>query len=294
MRAHAARQIPRRAVSRRSRPDVAARFHHGPLTARRNCDAADVAAHVDELWSNLRPIAGNRDVDRAALAACQVEQIQIRAVLKNNLALTVRAGPDRRPLDVELRELRDLPVFFADPVVRPDVEAVFRSRVGHVVKHVAVPHRLRVGPRPAGDALGAVVLQVEQPDVGRHAAAITLPGAVIRGVQGVRQPLAVGADGRVRSIGHGQFLGQTAAGCDREELCHAREGRFGVREEYQPAVRRKVAQILGRRVVRHTKGHATGHRQRVQIGIAVIVSHERDCLPVAAEARKRLHAGRTG
>ena len=47
-----------------------------------------------------------------------------------------------------------------------------RTAVGQVVELAGVPHRERVGAGPVGDALRRVVLEMEQPDVGRHSTAV--------------------------------------------------------------------------------------------------------------------------
>jgi hypothetical protein len=166
---------------------------------------------------------------------------------------------------------------------------VGRAVVGEVVELVALPHRLRVRAFEGGGPLRGMVLQVEEPDVGRHAAAVALPRAVVGGVRRVREPFAGGRDRAEGPVGNGELLGEAALRRDDEHLrLSVAPGEAAVEEE-ELAVRRPVAEDLARRVVRDAVRHAARHGERVDVAVAVVIADEGDRLPVRAEAREALH-----
>jgi len=168
---------------------------------------------------------------------------------------------------------------------RPDVQAVLRTLVGDVVDGVPVPHRLGVGAFPIGDALGGVVLQVEEPDIGGHAAAVALPGAGVGGVGCVGQPGAIGVDGAVGAVGHRKDGGLAACRGNRVELGLAAGGPPGRRgEDELLAVGGPVAEDLTTGVVCHARSDAAGDGNRVQVAVSVVVADEGDGL-ISGEKR---------
>ncbi|MFM8873225.1 MAG: sigma factor, partial [Phycisphaerales bacterium] len=124
--------------------------------------------------------------------------------------------------------------------------------VAQVVERRALPHRERVDPLVVGGAARLAGIQVVGPDVRLHAAAVALPRAVVDRVRRVRQPLAVGADGAVGAVGHGERLGQAAALGDAVEPRGAGDPLHAAGGEDQRAVVRPLVEHLARRVTRST------------------------------------------
>ena len=220
--------------------------------------------------------------------------MQIGAVLVDDLAPAVRARADRGPLDVVVGIVGELLVLVAGDVVAPEVEPMRRARIRQVVERLAVPHGQRVGPLPVGDLARRVLGQVEEPDVGGHAAAVALPGAMVPRVRGVGEPLAVGADRAYATVGHRQLAVQTATRRHGEELLRARVVVHASREVDQPIVGRPAGEDLGHGVVRHPERHAPGRGHGVEIAVAGVVAHERDGRAVRAELGIALLARRAG
>ena len=249
------RQIASRALRRRQRPNVAAGFDECALAGGGDVPGSQVLAHVHLLGANLRAGAGYGYFDGSRLPAGQVEQEQVAAVLVDDLASAVRSRADRRPFDVEVRSVSDLHALLAGDVIRPNVQTVRRAGVAQVVHFVAVPHWLGVGAFPVGDLLRRVILEVEEPNVGGHSAAVAFPSAVIARVRRIRKPLAIGTDGAVSAVGHGQLSGQPALRGHGEQLRLAPQAGKAVAEIQQLAIRRPVAERFGRGVMRHAVGH---------------------------------------
>jgi hypothetical protein len=196
------------------------------------------------LRTQARARAGDRDDDGARFRGREVEQDELRAVLEDDLAGALRPGADRGPLHVLVAVGRHLAALPARGVVDPDVLPVRRAFVGEVVELVALPHRLRVRTFPVRDLARGVALQVEQPDVRLHAAAVALPRARVDRVRRVREPLAARADRAERAVGNGELLGQAALRRDGEELDLAVAPGEAVREEQELPVGRPVREHL--------------------------------------------------
>src|SRR5690606_33464728 len=135
------------------------------------------------------------------------------------------AGPGAHggPLDIVGGEGGALGALAGARVVGPEVEAVLGPAVGEGVDGVGGPHGGGVGALPVGHLLGFVGLEVEEPDIGGHAAAVALPGPEVARVGRIGEPLSVGADGALGAVGDGERVVLAAVGGDGEELCLARE-----------------------------------------------------------------------
>src|SRR5690606_17024547 len=211
-------EVAGRAVLGGEGPDVAARDGRDALAAGRDRPVGDLRVDLARLRAEGGTVARDEDVDGGVAAVGAVEAVELRAALEDDLAAPVRAGAHRGPLHVVVGEGGALLALAGARVVRPEVQSVLGARVGEVEDRVARPHGDGVGAFPVGHLLGFVGLQVEKPDVGRHAAAVALPGAEVARVGRVGEPLAVGADRSLRTVGHGEFLVLAAVGLDGEEL----------------------------------------------------------------------------
>ena len=288
----AAGQVARRAVLGRQRPDVAAGRDRGPLTAGRDAPGHDVVGGIGDLGPRVDGVAGDVDLDRARLVATQVQQPQLGADLEHDLALALVARAHRRPGDVVVLEVGDLPPLVVEQVVAPDVQAVLLAGVRQVIERRVVPHRLRIGALPIGDLAGAVVLQVEQPDVAGVAAAVALPGAAVAVERRVGQPVPVRTDRAEGAVRHRQRRRHAAVGRHGHQAGLATETGEAAGVVEQPPVRQPVVEGLARRVVGQAHGRAAGLLHGVDVAVAFVVPDEGDGLAVGAEAREGLLPGR--
>ncbi len=214
-------------------------------------------------------------------------------MLEDDLARSLRARSDRRPFHVEIGVGRDLTALVGRRIVGPDVEVVRRTVVGEVVELVLLPHRLRVGALPCRDAARGVALQMEEPDVGRHAAAVALPRARVGGVRRVREPFTARRDRAECTVGHGELFGEAALGRDGEKLHFAVATCESVVEEEELPVGRPIGEDFTDGMVGDARRHAARDGERVEVAVAVVVADEGDRLAVRAEARERFGSRRT-
>ena len=165
--------------------------------------------------------------------------------------------------------------------------------VAQVVHRAPVPHRQRVGAFPFRDAPRLARLHVEEPHIGRHAAAIALPGAVVGRVRGVGEPLARLVERAVRAVGNRQHRGQPARCGDGVELRGAREAVDSARHEDETrAIGRPVTEAFDRGVMRHALRDAALRRDRVEVETLVVVAAEGDRSSIGREAGRALEAAR--
>ena len=218
------------------------------------------------------------------------------AMLHDHLGWGAVVRSDGGPLDVMDRELGDLACLSGLEVVAEHVEhvALLGAVVGQVVDLAAVPHGERVGALPVGDAARLARLEVDEPHVGGHAAAVALPGAVVGGVRRVGHPLAGAVDRAVGAIRDRQRRRQPALDRHGVEFLRAREAleRRGHDDETL-AIGRPVAEAFGRGVMRDALRDAAGHGKRVEIERLVVVRAEGDRLAVRREAGGALESRRT-
>ncbi len=142
------------------------------------------------------------------------------------------------------------------------------------------------------DVGGLVVAEVEEPDLGSHAAPVALPGAEITADRHVGDGAAVGGDRAELAVRDRQPLRQTARGRDPQEL--AVPHLLGLHEagnQDRFAVGIPVEHAIRQRVVRDALHLATGRRHDIDIDVAVVVGLEGDAVAVGREAGEPLLAG---
>ena len=279
-RARGAGELPDRAVLVGHRVHVAPRLEEGALAGRRQVHVLNLVAHLHRPRLYRRPVADHVHVHRLEILRRQVHPVQFAPGLKDEVR-----RPDGGKVHVEVRKVGHLPLLAGLQVVGPDVVALVGASVREEVERVAVPHRHLVVGRMVGDAGGRLLVEVEQPDVRRHAAAVPFPGAEEarlrregEGVPGCRERPELAVLDR-------KLLRQAAVGVHpvefREPLPPALHGR-GV--EQLVAVRVPAEHAVGLRMAGGAGGHAAGGRDRVEVGVAVVVAAEGDRLPVRREA----------
>src|SRR5262245_4910505 len=132
-----------------------------------------------------------------------------------------------------------------------------------------MPHRQGIGPFPVGNLLRMVITEMEQPNIGRSSASVTLPVFWDR-EECVGQPLTVRADGSVDAIGDRQLARRTALGGHGAALVlEERAKAIGVEEKL--AVRRPTAKRLVSRMMGELYRDPTGYRQGVEIPVPVAI-----------------------
>ncbi len=288
-----AREVHGRALLGRKRPDVAARLDHDALPGARDGAVLDVVGGVLALNAEPRAVARDRDADDLGALALEIEEPELRPELVDDLALAVVAGAYRRPTDVVVPVLGDLARRAVRGVVDPDVQEVIRPRVGDVVQLRPVPHRDRVHALPVCDTTGGVVLEVEEPDVGRGPAHVAFPARMVARERRVGQPVAVVGDVGVRAVGHRQLLREPALDRHGEERLRKRVRGHVPRREDEAVVPRPVVDPPDGRVVGYPEGNAARDGKRVDAPDAVVARHEGDLVAVRTEFRVALGAGRT-
>ena len=295
------REVARHAFLGRGREEVAAAFDYDPLAGGGNRSTLHVLGRIHAASRQRRTVTWNRNRDHHILASPEIQQPQLATELEDDLAFTLVARPDARPLDVIVGVLGHLLLGLRRHVVRPDVHPVLGPLITQVIDDAPIaawdPHGQRVVAFPIGEPLGAVVLHVVEPQIGGHAAAVPFPGAVVRRVERVGQPLAVRAECTEPRVGHGQLLARAAAGRDREELGLAGKAGKAVREVQELVAplevrARPISKRFARRVVRDASRHAAGCGNGVDVTIAFVVADERNRLAIGAEACERLLARR--
>ena len=188
-----------------------------------------------------------------------------------------------------VREVGYLPRLAAFGVVRPDVEALVRSAIRKEVKRRLVPHRDLVIGRVVGDVLGRERVQIEEIEVGCHAASVSLPGAEGTAFRRVGDALSVRRDGPKLAVGHGQLLRQAALLRSAPELVEALPPALHRRsKKHALAVRVPVERALAVGVMAQAHRLAARGGHYVEIGVAVVVGAKGDLLTVRRETGKGL------
>ena len=164
--------------------------------------------------------------------------------------------------------------------------------VREVVEVVPVPHGHGVGAFPVGDSPGLAGLEVHQPDVAGHAAAVPLPGSAVALVRGVGDPGPGPVDRGVRAVGHRKRFGEAAVSVDPVDPFSSRHAAHATGAEEQVAVGGPVAEPFARRVMGDASGHSALGGDHVDVAVAVIVSDERDLAAVGRKTRDRLRRPR--
>ena len=271
---------------RRDGEDLAPGLDHRALARGRDPPRLHVIGHLLDPGLEAGEIAHDLDVHLAVTLAVQIDQVELPTRLEDDLL-----GTDRREVDVEVGELRDLALLAAAPVVRPDVVPHRRAGVAQVVERLPGPHRLRVIRRIVRQVVGLVRLEIEGPDVGVRATAVALPGAEVAGLRHVGERPPVGRDRPELAVRHGELLRHPALGRRLIELAVALPAALHrARVEHRPAVRIPVQHPVAVGVVREPHRIATEGRHHVDVGVPVVVAAERDPTSVGGEAWEGLLA----
>jgi len=290
-----AREVPRRAVLGRDGEDIAAGAEERAAAVRRDLVVGHAAAHVHLLGAAAVEVLGDRHRDLDRLLGGQVEAVDVAAVLEDDGVVAQRGE-----LDVVLREVGKLPGLPRPQVVAVQVQPRRLIPVGGEVDPAALPHRDDVEGRVAGQVRRRLRLEVVEPHVVRHPAAVALPGAELAEHAVVDE---LGPVGRVRTKAAArqrQFFDRPAV--------HVRE--IQLPEEVvplgAPRSEQHVAGVLPAKddvvgthavgdVVAPERGrpgealrHAALRRHQVDLGVAVVLPREGQPLPVRREAGEHL------
>ena len=138
-------------------------------------------------------------------------------------------------------------------------------------------------------------LQVEEPQVGRPAAAIALPVAEVLRHRHVDELRCRPARRRRTRRRDRQLLGQPAVEADEVELAVALAAALASRGEQHPrAVRVPADDAIGHRMMRQAHGSPPLLGDDVDVDVAVVGGAVGDLRPVGRKARERLLAWRRG
>ncbi len=233
-----------------------------------------------------RPVRHHADFHLVILLRLQVQQVEPARVLEDDVP-----RPDAGEVHVELLEEGHLPELVVLEVAGPDVGALVLVAVGEEIERLPVPHRVGIGGGRVGQVAGGQLLQVEQPDVRVHAAAVTFPGAEIHADRHVGQRLAVRRNRPELAIRHRQLLRQPPLGRHAVKLVEPvlRAGHRG-RVEDGLAVGIPSQHPVRRPVMGEPPGQAARRRHHVNVLIAVVIAGEGQQRAVRREARERLFA----
>jgi len=210
------------------------------------------------------------DRELAGFLSLQVHDVQVAAVFVDD-----GAGADPGPLDIVFSVIGQRPHLFRLQVVRIQVVHLGRVPVGDEVDRVTVPHGKHVVGIARSDHLGRVGLQVVDPDVGRHAAAVPLPGPELPAHAVVRQLGAVGVERAQLAGGQRQHLGIAAVDGDLEQTVEPVPERSPAgAEQHGLAVGIPVEHAVIARVVGQAPGLAAGGGDHEDIVVAIVVAGE--------------------
>ncbi len=276
--------------------DVAASAEDGPFAVGRDLIAGHLVGYADQAAPAALEIVLDEDADLRAFIALNVVAVDVAAVLKDD-----GFGTQRRELHVELGELGQLPGFLGCDVVDVEVHPLVFVAVREEEDLIAAPHRDDVLGGVVRDVLGGLGVEIVDPDVVGHAAAIAFPGAELAEDAVVGELLAVrgiGAESRSRQ---GEFVGHLARCRDGVQPAQERVERVHSRaEDDVPAVRGPghhdvVGTHAVRDVVAAERGgvgeplrHAAGGGYNVDLCVAVILTGEGEGLAVRREPGEHL------
>ena len=204
-------QAARHAFFGRQGEDVAAGFDDDLLAGRADAAAAKVVRRVHGHRPQGRLRAGDLHLDLGRLGAfTQAKQVQAAAHLVDDFALAVGTRAHAGVFHVPVGGVGELATLAAFGIKFEKVElaACFHALGGvvrEVVELAVEEHRGGVGAFPVGGALAGFIVDIEHPDVGRHAAAVTFPGAGIARVGRVGEGFAVFAQAGRGAVGHGEL-----------------------------------------------------------------------------------------
>ncbi len=295
MHAGRVREVARRAVLGRHGEDVAARAEEGAAAVGRDLEVRDAVADVHRRRAPAVEVLGDRDRHLLGLLAGQVESVDVAAVLEHDGRVA-----ERGELDVVVGEARELPGLLRPEVVAVEVHPERLVTIGEEVDLVPLPHRDDVLRRVVREIGGDLRLEVVQPQVVGHPAAVTFPGAELAEHAVVDELLAVGRIGGEPAAGQRQLLERTAGHADEIELAEEVVPLGAARAEQDVrVVLPPDHEVVGPHSVRHVValqrggpgqalGHAAFRRHQVNLGVAVVLAGEGKPFPVWREAREHL------
>jgi len=113
----------------------------------------------------------NLNRDRSRLPGRQIPAPDVASLLEDD-----RVFPEARELDVKIREARQLLHFLGPEVDREEIHSpiAIGEKINVVIRS---PHRANVLGRIVRQIFGRLSLEVEDPDIVRHAAAVMFPSA---------------------------------------------------------------------------------------------------------------------
>ena len=279
-------EVQDRTMLCRDGEDLTPGLDHRALARGRDPPRLYVIGHVLDPGLEAGEIAHHLNVHLAVTLAVQIDEVELPTRLEDDLLRT-----DRREMDIEVGELRDLASLAAAPVVRPDVVPHRRARIAQVVERLPGPHRLRVIRRIVRQVVGFVGFEVKGPDVGVPSTPVALPGAEVAGSRHVGERPPVGRDHPELAVRHGELLRHPTLGGRLVELAVALPTALHrARVEHRPAVGIPVQHPVAVWVVRKPNRIATEGRHHVDIGVPVVVAAERDPTSVGGEAWEGLLA----
>ena len=173
-----------------------------------------------------------------------VVDMEVRAHLKDDARGAAVIGADRGPLHVVFGKLGDLRRVSSGDVVLPEIQTMFGARIREIEELITVPHRHGVGAFPVSDLTGLTGLEIQQPEIACHPAAVALPGSTIPLVGRVGDPGSTAIDCRVRAVGHRQRFGHATFGVDGKDHLGTRDAAHVSATEKQCAIRAPVAQTF--------------------------------------------------
>ena len=295
------RQVPDGSILQRRRENLAARAHDDALAVRRRMDRSDEFRHIDRGGSAACKILLNRNRHLARLFRREIEMPDVASLFENDSTFA-----ERRKLDVVILEGGVLRRFLRREIVTEQIHVpvAIREKVDLIIWR---PHRDDVLSLVVRDVLDPAGLEIVNPDVVGHAAAVTLPGAELPKDPVVRHLRVVRRKREKPAARHGELLGQLGIQANRVKLAvevvegpHARaKGDLRLRVlprhhhvVWPHAIRNIIA--TERRGERQPLRLTAIRRHHAHLGVAVVLRSEGDHLPVGREAREGVVAGRRG
>ena len=287
------REVAGGAVLGRHGEDVAAGDDGDALAIRGGRDAGDVAGDVDESGTGGGGVLADGDGHDGGFTGGEVKPPDLAGLLEDD-GVAAEGGE----LDVVVGEVRHLDGLLGGEVVAEEVGAG-RAFGDEVDAAVGGPHGEEILRGVIGDVLEFAGLQVEDPDVVGHAAAVLFPGAEFAKDAVVGDLGVIGGVGGKAAPRDGQLGREIAGEADGAELADERvEGvpagaeddlGGGVAPAHDDVVRaHAVGEVVA--VERGGDGEACGHAARgghgVDLGVTVVLGGEGELLAVGRIARE--------
>ncbi len=235
------------------------------------------------------------------LVAGQVIAINVAGIFEDNGLVS-----QRRILDVKILELGVLLELSGGEVFGIEVEALVVVAVGEEIDRVAGPHGEDIAGGVIGDVFGFLGLEIMDPDIVGHAAAVAFPGAELAEDAVVSELAAVRREGAETAARQGNLLVQPPLGRHQEKLAdeivwldHARA------ENDVVVVLPAHDDIVGPHAIGDVvafqgggEGEALGDSpvrgHDVDLGVAVVLPGKGELLAVGGEVREHLVAFMAG